>query len=310
MRIATVLFACGLLTLAGLALAPAASARAETTAADHQEAISQTPGWITSLDFKGGTLEAYTRAVEKASNQRLNVLFTPGTSQVRVPPVQLVETDANDALMAIVAISERTALENANGQRMILGLDTIGESSMIYLFDAYDAGYEDADYDADGAPVAIERNTVILPITELITGTGAMSADDVLSALQAALAMEGGEEVKLAYHEGTGLLFARVTAKQSEVISDTIMSLRVSRESRGERERRDPLESTLAMVGAKDVNDLIMKVNLGKNLRNQILDLQAINAQQQDRIIQLQDELAELKRYLAAVERKLKDGGN
>lgn len=267
--------------------------------------------FIAELDFKGGPFDAFVKALrEAAGGQPVNIVYPPEAGGLPVPPVSLRDVDVYTALR--VAQPGTTNPLRIDGRPVIWRTDRIsGGGAPVYQIEVRDIGDPRT---LQSKEPQIKRHTVVHTITELITGTGAMSADDVLSALQAAVAMEegqkDGQEVKLAYHEGTGLLFARVTADQAEVISNTIMSLRVSRDARGERERRDPLESTLAMVGAKDVNDLIMKINMAKNLRNQILDLQAINAEQQNRIIMLQDELAGIKRYLATVERKLKDDGN
>lgn len=270
-----------------------------------QTATSGKDPHIIQFEFGGGTVKEFISALRKAAgDQPLNIMLDEDVVGLPVPALSLREIDAYTVLRTVQRnMSNPIRLDD--GSLWILTMDRIvGEGAPVYQIKGGDVSRV---LDRSTVRPNPQRTTIVETITELITGTGAMTADEVLSALQAALAMEEGDEVKLAYHEGTGLVFARVTDEQARVIGSTILNLRVSRESRQERELRDPLESALSMVGARDVNDLVSKVNRADALRNQVLELQRINADQQYRIIELQKQVAELKNFITALESKLKD---
>ena len=276
--------------------------RSQTTPAGSQSAAQ--PHLIT-IDFKGGTLEQLVDALKEASPVRpVNIIYSAEAADIAIPPFEVADADLGSTLQSLAYSSAGSPVTLGAGRMVRWQIHLVGDGVYAVQF--------------DNTPQYIStprgqmlmgqslHSTAVHTITELTTGTGAMSADDVLSAIQAALAIEGADdETKIRYHEETGLIFARVTRDQGSVIEQTLSNLRASRQSREERERRDPLESTLAMVGAKDVTDLIAKVNRADGMRQRVLELQRINAEQQNRIIELQDQLAQHKRLLSE-----REGGN
>ncbi|MFI4881520.1 MAG: hypothetical protein ACIAQU_02920 [Phycisphaerales bacterium JB064] len=261
---------------------------------------------LITIDFKGGTLEDMVAALKAASPDRpVNILYSVEAANIPVPPFEVSSADLRSTLQSLAYTSAGSPTTLSAGRTVRWDINSVGDG--VYAVTLDNSPQYISTPRGQMLVGQSDRSTAVHSIAELIAGPGALSADDVLSALQAALAMEEGDEVKLAYHEGTGLVFARVTREQAGVIESTILNLRVSRESRQERELRDPLQSTLEFVGATDVNDLIAKVNRADNLRNQVLQLQRINADQQNRIIELQNQVAELKNFITALESKLKD---
>lgn len=244
MRIATVLKAAAV-ALAVLAVTTPTIAQPETAEGGDRipRPINSDP-LIDELDFPGGTVEGFVKVLrDAAGDQPVNIVYPPEGAALNVPAVNLRGVDVYTALRSASDRSTRTETHLDDGRVFTWSVTKIdGEASPVYTIYVRD---ESPPHLRFGNQVRQpKRNTAVHAITELTTGTGAMSADDVLSAIQAALAIEGADdETKIRYHEETGLIFARVTPDQGSVIEQTLMNLRLSVQARRQQDQveRDEL---------------------------------------------------------------------
>ncbi|MFI4917785.1 MAG: hypothetical protein ACIAS6_14930 [Phycisphaerales bacterium JB060] len=262
---------------------------------------------LITIDFEGGTLADLVDALKAASPQRpVNILYSSEAANIPIPPFEVADAELRSTLQSLAYTSAGSPTTLSAGRTVRWEIAPVGDG--VYAVTLDNTPQYISTPRGRMLVGQTDRITAVHSITELTTGAGAMSADDVLSAIQAALEIQGADQdTKIRYHEETGLVFARVTHDQGGVIEQTLKNLERSMEARSERERREPLAQTLEMVGAKDVMDLISKVNRADSLRNQVLELQRINAEQQTRIIELQDELA---RFRQSASQRHQDGDN
>ncbi|MCW5756582.1 MAG: hypothetical protein KIT54_05025 [Phycisphaeraceae bacterium] len=230
-----------------------------------------------SINFKGGTLAELVAALKAASPDRpVNIIYSAEAGQIPIPPFEVTDADLYSTLQSLSYTSSGSPVTLDFGRlvswqisRVDYGVFSIQLSSNPRpVFDSRGRQVQ------AGGPV--NRYTTIQTIAELTIGGTAMSADDVLSALQAALAMQGGEEVKLAYHEATGLVFASVTGEQGQVIENTIMMLRQSyREWRDHARQQQQNTDTGKQI--KELSEQVTRlVEENKELRKQIAFMQSV----------------------------------
>jgi len=256
-------------------------------APDHQNMTPQ----FRLLDFKGGTLAKFIDTLREVAGdqQVVNIIVPEKAKALPVPELQLREIDLYTALRAAEPVGpvlhDGTYYEWSAGR-------LAGEGAPVYVIElrSFSAGHPA--FKGEQTPPEVQKHTAVHTITELTTGTGAMSADDVLSAIQAALAIEGADdETKIRYHEETGLIFARVTPDQGSVIELTLSNLQRSMRAREQGSRRSQIQQVLDMTNTKTTEELITRVNYADEMRHRVLDLQRTIAQLKDQIIKLQAEL-------------------
>ncbi len=229
---------------------------------------------LISLDFAGGTLDDLVDALKAASPVRpVNIIYSTEAAEIEIPPFEVADAELGSTLQSLAYSSAGSPVTLGAGRMVRWQIHMVGDGVYAVQF--------------DNTPQYIStprgqmllgqslHSTVVHSITELTTGSGAMSADDVLSAIQAALAIEGADdETKISFHEETGLIFARVTPDQGSVIEQTLLNLRRSVEAtqRGMREASDR--------EAKEVHT--------QNLQSQVVMLTAQNKKLQSRIAHLE----------------------
>lgn len=273
MRLTQLLTAMTLMTALAVPLTLAQPGPPEAQTREIRPSLGFDDPQIGDLEFPGGTVEEFVMALRKAAgDQPVNIVYDAQAAKLSVPSVSLREVDAYTALRSACEPASRTLTHFDDGRIFSWTVTKIaGDASSVYTIHARDVsppqfrpGYQ--------APQP-HRSTAIHTITELITGPGAMTADDVLSALQAALAMEDGNEVKLAYHEGTGLVFARVTAEQGRVIESAILNLRVSRDARQRSEDHNVADALLRRLNVANIDEAIANMNRIEHLRQENIQL-------------------------------------
>jgi len=244
---------------------------------------------IIDLDFRGGSLEAYVKALRKAAgDQPVNIMLDPAAAELPVPEIILQEIDAYTALKAVER-DMKNPIRLDDGTYYIWTVNRIGGSGVsVYQIN----GQEVTEMYRRATPaLSVDRTTTVHSIIHLIAGEKALHADEVLSALQASLAFDGEHEAELRYHEDTGLLFARVTHPQADVIQRTLNHLELSvhaRQQSREHQSRSEIEDVLRSAGASSIKDLVERVRSADNLRNRVLELQSRIAELQNKIINLQ----------------------
>lgn len=178
-----------------------------------------------NLRFQGGTVADYVAAVAKAAGGA-NVFVAPEAAQVPMPAIEL----------------QNVAVANAIG--VLHGRTHVDDRRMIQL--AFNEGARSA-----------TGEQPIFSITAKVSGTRAMSsnqnriwsiaslqthevtADDMLTAVQAALDLIGKDEApaQLRLHDSTGLLIARGTPEQLDTIGEVLDRLEQSAAIRYEARR-------------------------------------------------------------------------
>lgn len=232
---------------------------------------------LISIDFKGGTLAELVSALKVASPDRpVNIIYSAEAGQFPIPPFEVADADLYSTLQSLSFTSSGSPAALVFGRLMSWEISRVGEGVLAVQLSSNQRPVTDS----RGRQVQVggpaNRFTTIQTIAELTIGETAMSADDVLSALQAALAMQGGEEVNLAYHQATGLVFASVNGDQGQVIENTIMMLRQSY-----REWRDyarhQQQSTDMGKQIKELSEQVARlVEENKELRKQIAFMQSV----------------------------------
>lgn len=250
---------------------------------------------IASLDFEGGSLESFVRALRKAAGESpVNVVFGPEAAGIPVPPIDLQHVDAFMALRSVSQASHSLLGSDPELSQFVWSVDRIsGVGAPVYTIEVHEIGGGRTS-SAGSAPAKL--HTAVHSIANLTGGPGAMSADDVLAAIQLALEMDGKGDAKLSFHEETGLLFARVSFDQANVIEMTIVHLRQSLNARQQHESRSQLEAVLEATGTRSIEDLAGRVRGADALRQQVADLQRTVRDLENLVDQLKADLTEARR--------------
>jgi hypothetical protein len=170
---------------------------------------------LINLKFAGGTVSDYVAAVSKASDG-INVVVAPEAGQVPMPAVDLQAVTVSAALSVL---SGRAHVESRRAIQLIYSQgSTFAENERpIYSIGAQVHG-------AARGMSAITHNRVwsIAQMQNL-----KISADDMLTAIQAALDLIGEDQnaAQLRLHEATGILIARGTEDQLDTINDVVEQL-------------------------------------------------------------------------------------
>lgn len=296
-------------TLAAPVLAQQGQPQTRRTQAPPSGGQSAEQPHLITIDFEGGTLEQLVDALKAASDERpVNIIYSTEAANIPIPPFEVRDADLYSTLQSLSVASSGSPTALEDGRMVSWEIGRVGDGVYSVYLSAQPQFGQQGRMPSPPRQTHTAVHTAVHSITELTTGTGAMSADDVLSAVQAALAIEGADdETKIRYHEATGLVFARVTPAQGNVIEQTLMSLRLSMQARERGEARSQLQQVLDVTNSESATELAKKANSVDNLRRQVLELQRINAEQQTRIIELQDELA---RFRKSASQRHQDGGN
>lgn len=251
---------------------------------------------IADLDFDGGSLEAFVRALRKAAGDSpVNIVYGPEAAGIPVPPIDLQHVDAFMALRSVSQASSSLVKRDPQLVPFIWNVDRIsGDGTPVYTIQVHELSRGRAS--GPGSVPAAQLHTAVHSIANLTSGPGAMSADDVLAAIQLGLEMDGKGDAKLSYHEETGLLFARVTNEQANAIEMTIVHLRQSMAARKDGESRSQLEAVFEATGVRTVGELVERVRGTDALRLRVADLQRTVRDLENLVEQLKADLDAARR--------------
>lgn len=246
---------------------------------------------LITIDFEGGTLADLVDALKAASPQRpVNILYSTEAANIPIPPFEVADAELRSTLQSLAYTSAGSPTTLSAGRTVRWEIAPVGDG--VYAVTLDNSPQYISTPRGQMLVGQSDRITAVHSITELTTGGGAMSADAVLSAIQAALSIAGaGEEAEIRYHEETGLVFARVTHDQGGVIEQTLVNLRRSMEARLRGESKSQVENIYQMTGVKNTGELVMRIQEADEMRNRVLELQRTIAELQTHIINLQAEL-------------------
>lgn len=251
---------------------------------------------IADLDFDGGSLEAFVKALRKAAgNSPVNIVYSPEAAGLPVAPITLQHVDAFTALRSFSQSMNITPMLSEDRRSIVLEVDRIsGGGAPVYTIEVHELGGGRSS--GPGSSPSAQLHTAVHSISNLTSGSDGMPADDVLAAVQLALEMDGKGEAKLSYHEETGLVFARVSQNQAHVIEMTLVNLDRSLKARKSRERQAPLEQVLNIVGADNAEQLVHQVQEANALREEVQEMRRHISQLETLLADLKSQLAEARR--------------
>jgi hypothetical protein len=243
--------------------------------------VQTSPGQDTAdstfdLTFKGGTVAEYVAAVRKA-DPVANILIMPEAEDVPIPAMELQRVD----LSAAMSLLDDHSYEDAG---LLVRLDVHRVASTTRKgVEIYSIRAQLANRGSRQAARAPQRTTV-LSVADLIQGEAAISAEDLLTAIEAAMALttDDYEPTQIRFHDATGLLIARGSPEQAATIAEVVDQLRGSVYGA----RRDQKDAELAERDAM-LQQLEMKIRQVEQERNTII------SQFEARIAQLESEIAQ-----------------
>ncbi len=187
-----------------------------------QRPVGQPPLELISLDFKGGTALEFIAAVKSKVGGKINIMAPAEAAEITVPPVTLV------------GVTAPTALQILSGSALVRGRPQI-QLQIVPVVAQNQQEVPTYRVSAVGPPVA--RSGVAPPRVRVwslgAVLEGGVTSETALSAVEMALQVEGDEaEPELRFHKETGLLVARGSEAQLQVISEVVDRLEESRQVR------------------------------------------------------------------------------
>lgn len=169
---------------------------------------------IADVDFRGGTIRQYIEYLRSvAPNNAVNVVAEDEVAQATVPAVRLKGVTVGQAveILGNIAgegrdIEARTALTN-------------GSSAVVYSL-----RYSRVHQPPPQSPISVFQVSDIIDAGN--GGAGTMSANTLLTALEQAMAMVGGEPPEMKYHPDSGLLLLKGGRQQMDTAMDLLVNLR------------------------------------------------------------------------------------
>ncbi len=197
---------------------------------------------LVSLHFEGGTIGAYVEALQRAAGQR-NVVVAADIAELKMPPLHLTQVPYEEAVRVIESV--------ARHDEWSLGVEALGSIYAIRGGRAPQRRMPGGQQNAEP-----EERTQVWTIGHLFDDE--RGADDVLSAVEAAVALEQ-TDVELRFHEPTGLLIARGPVDSLMVIEQVASSLHRA----GQRRDQDgSISSTAAEAYQQRIEELEKRVEM------------------------------------------------
>lgn len=269
MRTRTLLIA----LVAALSVGTQANAQQHNPAVNARPAVQEPdPGPRLDIDFPGGTVADYLKAVQKAATEAgsdgANVVPFTDLSKRSMPPVRLKSVEFATAMNLLANVAWKD--ENAHNWR--LRPDWMGDAVAVNA-EQLSFGRMEGD---SSAVWSIERFQPLVP------------AEDVLSAIEAALSTIGGDPT-VRYHPETGLVIVRGAGEHLNAVAivldgleGTVDSRRYALEMRGQvemalldvgkAETRWRLRQREAEVAQRRLDELKQMVDKGLAPANEYLD--------------------------------------
>ncbi len=224
-----------LFVLSGL-LASAAPAPAQSPPeqAGSRSQLSKNAGPVVSIDFPGGTINDFIKAVQKAAAPAaVNVIRPAEAASVQAPPISLRNVTVKTALESL-----RFAFQDSGEHRFQVE-DFGGDAGSEPV---YAVRYGRMSSRAAAPPPADDRTIEVFSIRDLIEPTnpgadpsGTISRDHILSAVDTALRLDDRQNEtppEIKYHQDTGLLIVRGTGEQVNLIRALLLRVRDDAKSR------------------------------------------------------------------------------
>ncbi|MEO1128918.1 MAG: hypothetical protein AAFX05_04320 [Planctomycetota bacterium] len=225
-----------------------------------------------AIDFKGGTVADYLNSIQDSIGVR-NIMLTDGLEDIQMAPVALTAVRYADA----VALVRHLPVPTGH-----MRVTTEGSTFVIW-----------AERDTRQA---VRDETLVRSLSEMLA-IELYTADEVLGAIEAALAAGQIGGVDLRYHEATTLLIARGDRDALRTIEQAIDNLEnASASARRGNTTPDPESKELRRMleGMHQQNrDLRIEMDsVQRTLRNEITLLEDERAQLRDQLLMVEREFA------------------
>jgi hypothetical protein len=217
--------AVGMMAAAGLAQPAGAGSQPQPA-----EKASQGNGPTVSVNFKGGTLAEYVKALRAATSEPVNIALQGEAASIRVEPMELRDVGIEAALHAALGGSVGRMVMEPDGTQSQVILNTIassggGDGPMVFSVSREVQR-------ASGGRSPIKGNMVEVYSLQPLVQPGAGGKEDAavvaLTAIETALALtqeEGGSEPEIKFHQDSGLLLVRGTGPQVSLVGQVVKRL-------------------------------------------------------------------------------------
>lgn len=231
------------------------------------------PSPVFDLDFAGGTIADYARAIRTAY-PCANILVRPAVEQMPAPAISLRAVSLETALHLMAQESISSGVES----RGVVIVRHVNRNPNREGNQVYDVSLAPTSSLLEKPPVApTQPNELGVWVLAKITESG-IAIEDTLGAANVALETAGGSAV-LRYHEPTGLLIVRGSAAQIGAIQRAIAMLETKAYDRVSR--RSEIENqitTIRVEMAEEEGNLAVAVMRKRNAEDMIAEEQRENA--------------------------------
>jgi len=234
------------------AIALPVCAQSATRPSVPQAASDQSGARRADLNFQGGTLADYLKAVESAFGAA-NVAVSPGLEGTAIGPIDLKSVTVGDALETVWALSaSKVAARPSSGSVFVV----------VPL----------------SQPATLPSVLRVWPMAELLTQ---VQAEDALSAVQVAADLIGpGSEIK--FHADTQLLMVKGSPEHIDAVSQAVSRLSNNADWKARSERNEPTPN-----GNSNAEDAAIARTLLAQAKSRITELENQVRGLQAEIVQL-----------------------
>jgi len=212
-------------------------------------AKSTTPSHTISVDFRGGTLADYVRALREAG-PTVNIVAPESAARVKLPPIVLRETSIEAALRAATFVVEPgTALGINVSVGSLPNVGPIGEpvfSVAVQQNNATGPAVGPAGMASPQAVRVFSLRGLVPPAGAAADGVSYLEVKTILTAIDTGLGVAATQEQEqtgasdkavLRLHEDSGLLFVAGNIAQLRLVEEVLSNL--SHEVRAARQTKD-----------------------------------------------------------------------
>ena len=241
------------------------------------------------LKFEGGTVSQYAQALRETSDG-VNIVVMPDAADVELGPIELKQADLFASIMLLDDYEQVTSSR-------ITHLDVEPQPSVT------DAGLDIFVINGIVRDMAREQpaTSMVLTVSQLLTADPPIPAEDILSAVEAAMELTKGilQAPDISFHKETGLIIARGHPEQMNTIESVIDQLRTGVRMQQQEQRQARMNERDAEM--ERMHRIVDEVQNQRNLLEtsyqvKMAELKAQLAQREQQIIALQEEIDNLKK--------------
>lgn len=240
-----------------------------------------------TVDFPGGTVSEYVGTIHK-STTKANVVVMPEAEDVQIGEVSLAEADLLAAILILDGYETQTSSGSLTRLDVTLQPSSGREGQGVIVIRG-----EQRDLKRQAPAIS-----TVISVADLIGKESSISAEDILSAVEAAMELTKGilTPPDIKFHKPTGLIIARGHPEQMSTIEAVVDQLR-----NGLRVMNQGGES-------RKIKELNSQFNSANRAIGQLQDeLSAMKARMERRIAELEMELTQRDQEIHRLQMKNQD---